>query len=694
MLKQLRKSLARFISNSMSLPLSKQFARLGNRAMTPDWSEVMMSDKDHYTGMAYAAIQNRANTTATIAKDNLHTVSNIKDFTHPYLTLIRESTNFSEFWFWIWVSVFLDLEGVVYILAVRNVTTSKSRYGDIQYLKLLNPYHIQKVLNKDSLEVEGYIETRNGMQRSIPPHMIIEIKELNPIDEESAYARSDAAKESQFALKSANDYTRASLKGNINAPGILTTGVILEDEMFVNFQNSVRKHRKGEPVFSNGPGAITWTDMQVDLNKAGLKDVNESNIQVLLSIYGMSKTTMGIEQSGTTRETARVQEGLLAKMHIVPRIQLVLDAFNQDYKVKYPEQYNSNKALITVDNPANVDKEAEKSDAEVKKMDFELYQSLINKGYKSDLASQYVSGDIGVEGLGEPTEQVREQESDEEALGNMIRKLAKNQIQLVESQQAVLENAIINIDEQLAIKAINRIPKLIKKENAINSESDLITAFDKRLAENELRVVLSQFYNTVFVLEGTAHTTAQKKELDLDTGSFVLDDNIKNIIKLLSDKVSNSHIDTVSNELYETAREGALADKSQQQIIRDLKSKFSYEISSVRARAVARTETQRSFTLSQLEADKQLAQKNGFVERAYKKWTTNSLNPCPICISLASEDPIPLFDNFRDFGSDVKYSEGGKRKSFKVNFTDLDAGCAHPNCACNYTLIIEKEKVK
>jgi hypothetical protein len=685
-IKRIQNRITRSIANSMTLPLGRQFLRWGTKAVSGEWANVFMRDEDHYTGMSFAAMHNRASTAATVAKDNLHTQSNEKEFEHPYLEKIKDSPNFSEFWFWFYISILLDLEGVMYIMAVRNISASGRKYGEIQSLKLLNPYHVQRILDPQTLEVTGYVETRGQMQRNIPKHMIIEVRELNPFDEDTPFARSDAAKDSQFTLKTAADYTRSALQGNINSPGILSTGVILEDEQWENFKSSIANHRKGEPVFANGPGVIDWKDMQVDVNKAALKDVGEMNLKSLLAVYGMSKTTMGIEESGTTRETARVQEGLLLKMHVIPRLQLIVDALNQDYKTHYPEEYARNKAVIMVDNPANVDKEAEKADTEVKRLDFDLYASIMDKGYEPDLAAQYVKGEIEVDGLGEPTRET-EQETNDEKLGNLIRKMSKNNRTLVESQTAVLENAIVNVDQQLLVRAIDRIPSIVP--NALDSESDLITLKDKAVIKNELMVVLNSFYNVVFVLEGNDHSAIRARELGFEP-DFSLDANVRRVIAELTQKVAQSHVDTVSQDLYNAAREAALAEKSQQGIISALRSKYSYDISVVRARAVSRTETNRAFSASQLLADQQLAKKNGFEDRAYKKWRINSANPCGYCLQLASEGEIPLFDNFRDLGSTI--SEAGGKGKLKVNFTSIEAGCAHTNCSCDYEFVIRKEK--
>lgn len=688
-----------FVRNSINLPLGRRFLKYGaGEPMYSNWSEVVMSDLDHYSGYSYAAIRNRANQVNAI-KDNIYTKTDDEQdstFEHPYLKLINRSRNFSPFWFWMVISTYLDLEGVFYLMVVRNF--SVERQGEIQELKLLNPYKIRRVLNPATLEVEGYVETRGTMSRELPKEMIIEVRELNPFDWNEPYAMTDAAKESQFTLKSAGDYTRHALKGNIQSPGIITTDIILPEEKFRNFKERVTGHTKGEPLFGNGAGTIKWDPMQTELAKAALKDVNEISRDSLFSVAGMSKTMMGIEQSGTTRETSRVQKDLLTEMQTLPRIQLILDALNQDYKLNYEKEYETNKhPMLEIDNPNKTDNEAEKADVDVKQGRLDLYQSLLDKGFKAELAARYVKGEIGLEGLGKPTEEVKvDPLPDENAKkkDNQIKNPHKNQRELIQNQQTALQNAVVNVEEQLVVKAINKIPSLIpskKSQNALNEEADLLTSFDKRAAQNELSVILDVFYNTIFIIEGEAHINERGEEYGMQA-DFSMDKGIRMVLEKLAEKVAQSHVDTVSQDIYATARELALTEASQQEIISGIRQKYTSDISKNRAKAIARTETQRAFTNSQLEADKQFVKQNDLVDRTYKKWRTNSDNPCPICQQLASEPAILLSDNFRDLDSEVKYVEGDKKKSYKVNFESIEAGTAHPNCSCDYDLIIRQER--
>ena len=407
---------------------AQDFLRYGNKntVMAQDWSQVQVSDRDMYTGYSYAAINKRANRAVILGKRYLKTDANPaliqsakekdQDVEHPYLKLIRESTEFSQRKFWYDISTYLDLEGVYYLMAVRAVAGSGDnikKVGAIQKLVMLNPYEVKRIIKESTGEVGGYLESHNGRWREIPKEMIIEIKLLNPFDQDEAFSMTDAAKESQYTLKSANDYTRHSIKGNINAPGAISTDVVLEDHIFDNFISRIKYHEKGEPLYGNGSGAINWTSMQIDLDKAALDKINEIHRATLFAVSGTSKTSMGIEESGTGREVSKTQKDDFTEGAIMPQIENIIDALNLDYRKWYTSEWNKNKYEIILDNPLESDHDAELKDIDVQQRRLEMSQQLVQAGYDERLAYQYSMGLIDVTGLGQPT--LEEELSDQQA---------------------------------------------------------------------------------------------------------------------------------------------------------------------------------------------------------------------------------------------------------------------------------------
>lgn len=289
---------------------------------------------------------------------------------------------------------------------------------------------------------------------------------------------------------------------------------------------------------------------------------------------------------------------------------------------------------------------------------------------------------------------------------------------LIQTQQASLQNSIINLEARVVQSVIN---SLFKVKNDFKDD-DIITKDEEENFKKELAIILAGYYGIMIPLFGKSTTDRRAKEFNLFT-NFTLNDEIKKYINDIAEKASSSHIQTtlkdvldVINETYNKnvqsqleainktrkvtdsdlilARKKALEGASQRDIINAIKNEFNDTISKVRAKAIARTETNRAFTQSQFQADLQFIKQNHLEGRAYKKWITRSDNPCAICINLASQPPIPFKTNFADIGDELTgifTNAKGVTRVIKqvVSFEDLAAGNAHVNCACVYQLIIE-----
>ena len=735
--------------NAIGSDLAKDFLRFGGRKpLVQDWSKVIMTDKDLYTGYSYAAINNRANRLAQMGSDNVKTDANTKTMKankstgevlkHPYLDVIDKSKTFSNYQFWYNISTFMDLEGVYYLLVIRNV--QGSRVGNVQEFKLLNPYNVRRIRNKDTGEIGGYVEARDGLVRNIPKEMIIDIRTLNPFSSDDPYAMTDAMKEFQYTLKQAGDYTRHSLKNNMAAPGILSTDMLLEDEQFKNFVSRVTNQEKGLPLFGNGAGAITWDAMQIDLDKAGLDKINEINRSTVMAVSGVGKTMMSIEESGTTRETAKVQKDLFVEAHIMPQLQFILDALNQGYKKYYESDYETYGYNLYIDNPLGIDRDAELKDIDIRSKSFEMYNSLVNKGYTAELSAKYTDGEITLEELGQPTEEPKqipaltpatpapkaddekEEEPPKENQNNkavrVTNEFEEEMSGLVANQQSALQNEIVRIETQVVADVTNR---LLKNSNAFEDTSDILPKKEQEAYEKEVQQSLELFYLALIPIYASMVMAKRTKEFNL-ISDFKMTPAIRRETKALAKKVGESHIDTILEDLrgaikpgYDNnvqsilseieatgrkvtdknlafARKKALEGNGQAKIVSEIKNEYK-NITTDRAKTIARTESSRAFNQSQLQADKQFLEQNELQGKAYKKWVTMSSNPCPTCIELSNQPPIPFNANFANVGDTIETTTtvDGKTKTYKtlINFTDLEAGNAHVNCGCRYRLIIE-----
>lgn len=401
--------------------LANQFLRFGSRPkMALNIDDAVLSDEDMYTGYGYTIIERRANRAVVLGTEYTYTKSTKKNtgqtIEHPYLKLINDSLDFSAEDFWYEYSRYMDLEGVFYVLAVRTVTNTTqkngwTKVGNIQKMELLNPYQVRRVFNEKG-ELGGYVEQRDGMQREIPKEMIIEVIKKNPVDRKKPFSMADAASDAQFVLKQAADYQRKSIRNNINAPGLITSDIIMEDHDFENFKARVREHTAGEPLFGNGPSAISYHDTSIDLNKSALTDVNANNRDLLISVGGTSKNQLGLDQSGTGRETAGVQKDDFTENAVMPMVKKMIGALNMDYKRYYPDDFVKYGYEIALNNPLSSDFANTLLEVQVNQQQLAFVHTLVSAGYEYEIAVQFVTGEIDLHALGMPTLQPELSETD------------------------------------------------------------------------------------------------------------------------------------------------------------------------------------------------------------------------------------------------------------------------------------------
>lgn len=437
---------------------ANNFLRYGNKTnrLNPTWSGVTVAPEDSYRGYPYAAVQRKGNRVASIAKRNLYVDVTPellqeyqklgKDPTHPYLKLIQESTSFSTKKFWKTISVYLDLAGRYYLGVVRQPTNYGMSY--IKKFVLLNPFEIRRVIDRNG-QVAGYVEYKaDGRKRNWQPHQIITFIEESPFDASQPWSMVDAAKPAIYTLNQSGDHTRQSLNGNLNAPGIITTDVILDDIDFENFKARIMAGTKGEPIFANGAGAVQWQDMQIDLNKAALLDINEINRDEFIAVAGASKTNLGIEQSGTTRETARVQDDNYIRDSIEPRVEDITDVLNLDYRTNYSKEFERTGYAIELRSALSKDYDSEMKATELRSSQAALAQDLVDKGYTLESAVSYATGKSDLEDLVIDEEKLKaQQKAEEEArkAQEQAEKEAKEQVSSQEEKPATENSQPINI---------------------------------------------------------------------------------------------------------------------------------------------------------------------------------------------------------------------------------------------------------
>lgn len=593
-----------------SRPSANDFLRYGNRTepLYPTWSQVKMSDRDMYKGYSYAAIQRRANGVADIALNYIRTSVNDKTLdaynkqeetpVHPYLKLIQQSTSFTEKEFWSTISIYLDLAGRFYLGCVRKKGRANSKLpevlSDIKKFVLLNPYEINRVIDPNTGEVSGYIEhKKDNRERIWDKYQIIEMRELNPFDWTEFYSVTDAAKENIFTLKQSGDYTAKSLDGNLKTPGIIATDIQLNPEEFADFRARIVNSREGEPIFANGGGHITWEPMNVDLDKSALGSVNEMNRTELFSAMGMSKTSMGIEESGTTRETARVQNDNAATKTYKPRVDFIVGCLTKDYKQKYPREFKLTGYDMYVDSVIETDYDTEIKAVQLRQAQSDLASSLIQQGYTPEVSAQYVQGEIELGDLvvSEKTEPIQPvqtaQETPEEAPNeNIDDESTQDTEEPTDGASGQSEqNSLVqtnSISDELDLDNYNPTDLDVKQTEELNSaydkflanvrkverqimnesssqllqnnftESDFMNEEKKESFVDRLINFYKQYWWAIFPLFANILTNKRNNEFGANH-EFVVTNDVENKLDQTAKEVAEGHVNTILKDVITTA---------------------------------------------------------------------------------------------------------------------------------------------
>jgi hypothetical protein len=743
--------------NSVGGELAQAYWRYGpqQHLSAPDWSQIWLDEKDKYSGFLYGAIQRRANAVAHLATHNLLTAANDAttaaakkaktNLVHPYLTLVDESPLFSNERFFREIQTFLDVKGDYYLMVIRGGGIDEKVSSPTEF-KLLRPYEITVVWDEHELEPIGYIQTRLGASREIPPWMIIPMRQFNPFNHKLPYSTADAAKSSQFGLREIGEHVITTSRRNRKYPGVVAigaNGVTLDSDQVRNFKERlIGKSGSDEPLFVNSGGAqggINWTDLQIDIRKSAVDILTESQLKELVAVTGTSKTKLGIEESGVTRDSAAIQNDLFIVDQAMPALQIIVDSLNQDYKRYYPDEYKKYGYRMWIDNPLPEDKDAKIADTTNRTNMYALYEDLVDAGYDSDIAAAYATGEKDLNELGMPTNPPKPATAlppapaapsvelpIEEALGahhdhvvkRVMNALPNNSRATISQQQAGLQSAVRGLDQQVVAAALATLG-----QSGYTANTPLVKKQQRQKLQHDLEEALAVFYGIVTQLIGNSTVSDRIKEYGR-LATFRVDEEVNRYIDETAGKVAESHLGTILTQLENTveqtinqivdtqlkadgtdraaasdavvarARELAVTGANKQQIVSALTQEFSDSISTSRAETVARTETARAFNQAQFAADRQFLAQNNLTAQAYKVWHTNSPNPCPYCTSLADMGPIPFAQSFADVGDTLQGSfsltgGGTSVRMMSVSFESVQAGNLHPNCQCDYELIIQ-----
>lgn len=394
-------------------------------ALLNNTAEVMIEPKHLYRGYGYGIIRSIVHGGITAAEDNVRTTCSSlqreilaaedKQIEHPYRTLWRNSPYFSEYDFWKKYLTWIQLKGEFFIYMNRKPMAGATRYkigtknlmSKTAYMKIINPYEMQPYEYDDDGNVVTWLRTFKNPNKSgknltqkIPAYQIIRVSEFDPWDENKPYSLLDATKENLYTLENAKDYTRHALVNNVNAPGLLAVdGDFQSQEEFDNYVAMLKNHEEGEMVIAAGNAKATYQDMNQNLDGASQEKIRSIERDEIFVTAGASKSVLGIETTGLTRDVAATQKLTFTERTVVPYIMLLLETLNFDYRVNYAGDFMIDKYILHITIPSVGDKAQEAKELEIREAEYSMVQRYVDRGYTRKSAAQYVRGEIDVEQL-------------------------------------------------------------------------------------------------------------------------------------------------------------------------------------------------------------------------------------------------------------------------------------------------------
>ena len=409
------------IENINKNSIATDFLRRGNFKTRQDVAlDQKYNPEMTVNGWMFAALNARSDAFGEFCEENIITESKKgENLYHPYLQLIEESKEIPEYEFWKRAISDYDNYGQMFFFILRRVVYDKN--GEIEHIGL--PTRID-ILNASKMtiltrngKIVGYKEQIDSThKREYSADQIIRVINPHPRDPEVPYSIYDAAKDYQYTINKGTEFAQNALINNMNTPGILSTTEVLNDEEYDNLISRINSHEPGKAIVTDGTGNLTYTSISQSLDQAALPTLTELSRQTIFAVTGTSKTVLGIEESGVTRDTSKVQDRKFIKRAIAPVAKRVISAFNFDYRVKYPELYKQNQIKMVIKPLYDAQETQEQFDTQ-KKL-FDDITEIVYSGYTKESAEDFMYGDISFTDLELDAEDAQDIEDEQEDIDN------------------------------------------------------------------------------------------------------------------------------------------------------------------------------------------------------------------------------------------------------------------------------------
>lgn len=671
-----------------------------------------------YAGYIFAAIKKTRNRVANILEEHVETYlandpkkTALDDARHPYLDVI-DSSPIDNNYLYQGIATYLMLLGEAFLFTGERKMQA-GNVVDVKSFELLQSNRVVRTWNDDGSLATYRLKWRDhkGQEqvKDYLPDNIIVIKDLNPFDLNKGFGMIRPIVDKVSLENMATKLQIATLANGIKAPGVLSTNEVLDDDEWDNFQSAVDTRwtssdleHQGTPITSNG-GFIKYESMIEDLDKLAMKEIRSLNRDAFFAALSVSKTILGIEESGTTREVARVQNENFTIDGAMPICEAIVSALNQDFINNYASQWGKKRYKMRAIAPVEKDLDQEKTQAEIDKTKAETYKTLVEGGMSHESAAAVAGFDISDDvtlifetkaaesaqsgaqgGNNSVTVHNHTHNHNDSETGETIADVAKNELARRERQK--IDSAYKTL--QLGVQALNTSlgESYLASTNAVSKDEQ-----DEYI--NKLTGLLYDYCLIAVPVYGAARLLNLNIDFVKPKSTFNFNDAIREQIKQRLAKVANGHFSTINDSLSKIIADSVRDGESREMLARRVRDEVKNKVAGWEVERLVRTEAGNAYRQGQFFADKQFVQDNGYIGRAYKIWQTNSPVPCAHCAETAGKR-VPLEDNFFNVGDTVEATEmtadGKVKQSYlPVRFVDVNAGGLHPNCRCDYRLEVE-----
>lgn len=567
-------------------------------------------------GYLYAALNFRKEAFAEFAEDNIvcEDLHN-KGLQHPYLDLIENSKTEDEYEFWRDLINDYDMTGEAFIFILRRVVYKNGKKGvkrEAQHIGM--PTAIEQldaktmtILRNTNGEIVGYRQRLNANQvREFLPEQIIRIYNKHPYDPSKVLSIFDACKDYQYTINKGSEFAQSALLNNTNTPGIVSTETQLTQEEYDNLISRLNGHEPGKWIVTDGASKLNYVPVSQNLDSLGLPSLTDVNRQTIFAVTGTSKTILGIEESGTTRDTAKVQEAKFIQKTIRPLVKRFISALNFDFRVNYPDRYKQDKLKLVIRNGTDPAEELELYTTQKTLFDDTL--EIVYSGYDAESAESFMKGEIDFSELkldatdsdeiedaaqpeGPEVSESQDQESepkqqsvDEEDLTEQDLEKVAVEIQTSHNHDEAITDNYIDKALQMhiqdgefteygkqvkaqAIKAKNDLLKSVRKiqleaiQNATNKlktnnfdYSDIRTPEDEEDLFTKLFNAIRKYWLFMIPLIGRERLSENKSQLGLEANVNLLGTrSVQDYAKDVSKREAKSHLKTIYDSILQAS---------------------------------------------------------------------------------------------------------------------------------------------